>query len=117
VRRCRQAKQDAGKADWSGSTSPKREPQGQETADGYASGKEFGVCVNHTKSWQSLVRPAIAERTGAANEALRLLPAALTCEDGDHGIVASQAIAFTDFSLPEIMLWLQNDVTFLPSEY
>lgn len=43
--------------------------------------------------------------------------AVLTCEDGDHGVVTSQAIAFTDFPLPEITLWLQNDVIFLPSEY
>lgn len=43
--------------------------------------------------------------------------AVLTWEDGDHGVLASQAIAFTDFPLPEITLWLQNDVIFLPSEY
>ena len=51
---------------------------------------------------------------------LRVAPdrsAVLTCEDGDHGMVAGQAIAFTDFPLPEITLWLQNDVIFLPSEY
>jgi len=43
--------------------------------------------------------------------------AILTCEDGDHGAVTSQAIPFTDFPLTEITLWLQNDVIFLPSEY
>jgi len=43
--------------------------------------------------------------------------AVLTCEDGDHGLITSQAIAFTDFPLPEITLWLQNEVIFLPSEY
>ncbi len=43
--------------------------------------------------------------------------AVLTCEDGGHGLIASQAIAFTDFPLPEITLWLQNDVIFLPGEY
>lgn len=43
--------------------------------------------------------------------------AVLTCEDGDHGLVAKQAIALTDFPLSEITLWLQNDVIFLPSEY
>lgn len=51
---------------------------------------------------------------------LRVAPdrsALLTCEDRDHGLVASQSIAFTDFPLPEITLWLQNDVIFLPSEY
>lgn len=41
----------------------------------------------------------------------------LTCEDGDGNFVAAQTIAFTDFPLPEITLWLQNDVIFLPSEY
>lgn len=43
--------------------------------------------------------------------------ALLTCEDGDHRLITSQAIAFTDFPLPEITLWLQNNVIFLPSEY
>jgi hypothetical protein len=43
--------------------------------------------------------------------------AVLTCEDGDHALMASQSIAFTDFPLTEITLWLQNDVIFLPSEY
>lgn len=43
--------------------------------------------------------------------------AVLTCEDGDHALVARQAIAFTDFPLSEITLWLQNNVIFLPSEY
>jgi hypothetical protein len=32
-------------------------------------------------------------------------------------LVARQAIAFTEFPLSEITLWLQNDVIFLPSEY
>ena len=43
--------------------------------------------------------------------------AVLTCEDGDHTCVTSQVISFTDFPLPEITLWLQNNVIFLPSEY
>ena len=43
--------------------------------------------------------------------------AMLTCEDGDGAAVASQAVAFTDFPLSEITLWLQNEVIFLPSEY
>jgi hypothetical protein len=43
--------------------------------------------------------------------------ALLTCEDGDHQPVTSQAISFTDFPLPEITLWVQNRVIFLPSEY
>jgi hypothetical protein len=43
--------------------------------------------------------------------------ALLICEDGDHGLVTSQVIEFTDFPLTEITLWLQNSVIFLPSEY
>ena len=43
--------------------------------------------------------------------------AVLRCEDGDGGLVVIQAIPFTDFPLPEIELWLQNNVIFLPSEY
>ncbi len=34
--------------------------------------------------------------------------AVLTCEDGDHGLIASQPIAFADFPLAEITLWLQT---------
>lgn len=51
---------------------------------------------------------------------LRVAPdrsAVLTCEDGDHSLLVSQAIAFTDFPLSEITLWLQNELIFLPSEY
>lgn len=43
--------------------------------------------------------------------------AMLCCKDGDGYVVAVQKIVFTDFPLPEIELWLQNDVIFLPSEY
>lgn len=43
--------------------------------------------------------------------------AMLSCKDGDGYVVAVQKIAYTDFPLPEIELWLQNDVIFLPSEY
>jgi len=32
-------------------------------------------------------------------------------------MVSSKAIAFTDFPLPEITLWLQDDVMLLPSEH
>lgn len=42
--------------------------------------------------------------------------ATLTCEDGDHGPFTTQAIAITDFPLPQITLWLQSEVIFLPSE-
>lgn len=43
--------------------------------------------------------------------------AELCCRDGDGYVLAVQKIAFTDFPLPEIELWLQNNVIFLPSEY
>lgn len=43
--------------------------------------------------------------------------ALLTCEDGNAEFVTSQVIGFTDFPLPVITLWLQNNVIFLPSEY
>ncbi len=43
--------------------------------------------------------------------------AVLICEDGDERRITSQHIPFTDFPLPEITLWLQNNVIFLPSEY
>ncbi len=32
------------------------------------------------------------------------------------GLGDSQPIVFKDFPLPEITLWLQNDMIFLPSE-
>ncbi|HRE45316.1 MAG TPA: hypothetical protein PKY87_15275 [Terricaulis sp.] len=43
--------------------------------------------------------------------------ALLKCEDGNHGLITSQTIPFTDFPLPEITFWLTNGVIFLPSEY
>lgn len=43
--------------------------------------------------------------------------AMLCCKDGDGYVVAVQKLEYTDFPLPEIELWLQNDVIFLPSEY
>jgi hypothetical protein len=43
--------------------------------------------------------------------------ARLVCADGSGKLVVTQAIRFTDFPLPEITLWLKDDVIFLPSEY
>jgi hypothetical protein len=43
--------------------------------------------------------------------------AALTCEDGNGSVVYTQEIEFTDFPLPAITLYFQNDTIFLPSEY
>jgi len=41
----------------------------------------------------------------------------LICEDGDCNIVYTQTLEFTDFPLPEITLYFQNNTIFLPSEY
>ncbi len=43
--------------------------------------------------------------------------AMLIGEDGNHNPVACQSIGFTDFPLPQMTLWLQHNVIFLPSEY
>lgn len=43
--------------------------------------------------------------------------AELTCEDGNHNRVFAKRIAFTDFPLPEITLWLTDNTILLPSEY
>jgi hypothetical protein len=42
--------------------------------------------------------------------------AKLTCEDGDYNKVFSTAIRYTDFPLPEITLWFENNTLMLPSE-
>ena len=46
----------------------------------------------------------------------------LTCSDGGKDghkskVFYTQEIEFTDFPLPEITLWFQNNTIFLPSEY
>jgi hypothetical protein len=43
--------------------------------------------------------------------------ATLTCHDGNYKEVFSKEIEFTDFPLPEIKLYVQNNTIFLPSEY
>jgi hypothetical protein len=43
--------------------------------------------------------------------------ATLTCEDGNGNAVYSQVLEYTDFPLPEITLYFQNNTIFLPSEY
>lgn len=43
--------------------------------------------------------------------------ATLTCDDGNGNVVHSEEITFTDFPLPEIDLWFQNNTILLPSEY
>ncbi len=43
--------------------------------------------------------------------------ARLICEDGNGGVVFSKAIEYTDFPLPEIMLYFTDGVILLPGEY
>jgi len=64
--------------------------------DARISAEEFQV-------WTLTVRP---DRT-----------ATLVCEDGNHGIVFSKEIAFTDFPLDTITLWFANNTIYLPSEH
>lgn len=41
----------------------------------------------------------------------------LTCTDGNGGAVYSKRITFTDFPLPEVTVWFENNVIYLPSEH
>jgi hypothetical protein len=43
--------------------------------------------------------------------------ATLTCEDGNHNVVFTKAIAFTDFPMEGVTLWFANKVIYLPSEH
>src|SRR5208282_2831365 len=43
--------------------------------------------------------------------------ATLTCENGNGTTVFTKKIEYTDFPLPEITLYFQNNTIFLPSEY
>ena len=43
--------------------------------------------------------------------------ATLSCEDGNGNAVYSKAIPYTDFPLPEIVLYFTDGVILLPSEY
>ncbi len=43
--------------------------------------------------------------------------ATLTCEDGNGNLVYREPIGFTDFPCPEITLWFENNVIYLPSEH
>ena len=43
--------------------------------------------------------------------------ATLTCGDGNGRTVFDKTIDFTDFPLPEIVLWFTDNVILLPSEY
>lgn len=41
----------------------------------------------------------------------------LTCQDGNHNLLISQVIKYSDFPLDEISIWVVNNVAILPSEY
>lgn len=43
--------------------------------------------------------------------------AVVVLEDGDENEVLRQELEYTDFLKPKIMIWLQNGVLMLPSEY
>ena len=43
--------------------------------------------------------------------------AAMACEDGNGRCVFSKKIEYTDFPLPEMMLYFTNHTILLPSEY
>ena len=43
--------------------------------------------------------------------------ATLTCEDGSGHAVTSKTLEYTDFPLPEIVLWFTDNTILLPSEY
>jgi hypothetical protein len=43
--------------------------------------------------------------------------ATLRCEDGNHIIVSTQEIEYTDFPADECTLWFSDGVIYLPSEY
>ncbi len=41
----------------------------------------------------------------------------LSCEDGDKNILVVQNIEYSDFPIPEITIWLVDEVALLPTEY
>ena len=43
--------------------------------------------------------------------------ATVEISDGNHNILATQDIEFTDFPLPEIEIWCIDKIAILPSEY
>jgi hypothetical protein len=63
---------------------------------------EKRVAAEEFQAWKLAVRP---DRT-----------ATLTCEDGNYNVVYRQELEFTDFPVPEVILWLENQTIYLPSE-
>lgn len=41
----------------------------------------------------------------------------VNCEDGNHNIIVSQEIEFSDFQDDDLKFWFTTDVLLLPSEY
>ena len=41
----------------------------------------------------------------------------ITCTDGYDKLLVAQEIAFTDFPINEIQIWIERDVALLPSEH
>jgi hypothetical protein len=60
------------------------------------------IAAEEFQTWKLVVRP---DRT-----------ATLTCEDGNYNVVSTQELEFTDFPVPEITLWFENNTIYLPSE-
>jgi hypothetical protein len=41
----------------------------------------------------------------------------MTCQDGNHNLLLSQLIKYSDFPIDEISVWLVEKVAMLPTEY
>lgn len=61
------------------------------------------VAATEFQVWKLTVKP---DRT-----------ATLVCEDGNDNVVFAKQLECTDFPLPEIALYFQNNTILLPSEY
>ena len=57
------------------------------------------------------------DRQGDPENVTAMNKATVSCEDGNGNTLITQEIEATDFPLPEIILWFQNNTIFLPSEY
>ena len=64
---------------------------------------EKRVAAEEFQVWKLTVRP---DRT-----------ATLACDDGNHNVVYTKEIPFTDFPLETITLWFANNTIYLPSEH
>ena len=42
--------------------------------------------------------------------------AVLTLDDGNGNIIVRKSVSFTDFPLPEVTLWVENNTIYLPRE-